>query len=99
MRIIARKRLKDFWQRPGHEDAEVPLREWFTEVRKANWKSPNEGKKDFGSASIIANNRIVFNIKGNQYRLVTAVDYKRQIIYIRFIGTHRQYDGVNSEEI
>ncbi len=99
MRIIARKRLKDFWQRPGHEDAEVPLREWFTEVRKANWKSPNEVKKNFGSASIIANNRIVFNIKGNQYRLVTAVDYKRQIIYIRFIGTHRQYDGVNSEEI
>ena len=99
MRIIARKRLKDFWQRPGHEDAEVPLREWFTEVRKANWKSPNEVKKNFGSASIIANNRIVFNIKGNQYRLVTAVDYKRQIIYIRFVGTHRQYDGVNSEEI
>ncbi len=91
--------MKDFWQRPGHEDAEVPLREWFTEVRKANWKSPNEVKKNFGSASIIANNRIVFNIKGNQYRLVTAVDYKRQIIYIRFIGTHRQYDGVNSEEI
>ncbi len=75
------------------------MREWFTEVRKANWKSPNEVKKNFGSASIIANNRIVFNIKGNQYRLVTAVDYKRQIIYIRFIGTHRQYDGVNSEEI
>ena len=91
--------MKDFWQRPGHEDAEVPLREWFTEVRKANWKSPNEVKKNFGSASIIANNRIVFNIKGNQYRLVTAVDYKRQIIYIRFVGTHRQYDGVNSEEI
>jgi mRNA interferase HigB len=68
-------------------------------VRKANWKSPNEVKKNFGSASIIANNRIVFNIKGNQYRLVTAVDYKRQIIYIRFVGTHRQYDGVNSEEI
>lgn len=99
MRIIARRRLKDFWQRPGREDAKIPLQEWFTEVRKANWKTPNDVKRTFGSASIIANNRVVFNIKGNEYRLVVAVDYKRQIIYIRFVGTHRQYDGINAEEI
>ncbi len=99
MRIIARKRLKDFCQRPGCEDAKIPLQEWFTEVRKANWKTPNDVKRIFGSASIIANSRVVFNIKGNEYRLVVAVDYKRQIIYIRFVGTHKQYDGINAEEI
>ena len=99
MRIIARKRLKDFWQRPGHEDAEIPLREWFTEAGKAKWNTPNGVKRTFGSASIIANNRVVFNIKGNEYRLVVAIDYKRQISYIRFIGTHKQYDRINAEEI
>lgn len=99
MRIIARKRLIGFWQSPGHEDAEVPLREWFTEVRKASWKTPNEMKRIFGSASIIANNRVVFNIKGNEYRLVVAMDYKRQISNIRFIGTHKQYDRIKAEEI
>lgn len=99
MRIIARKRLKDFWHRPGHEDAEIPLREWFTEVRKANWNTPNEVKRTFGSASIIGENRVVFNIKGNEYRLVVAMDYKRQISYIRFIGTDKQYDRINAEKI
>lgn len=99
MRIIARKRLRDFWEKPGHRDSEVPLREWFTEARRANWKSPNEVKRAYGNASIIGNNRVVFNIRGNKYRLVVAVDYRRQIAYIRFIGTHGQYDEVNSEEI
>ena len=75
------------------------MREWFTEVRKANWKTPNEVRRTFGSASIIANKRVVFNIRGNQFRIVTAIDYKRQIAYIRFIGTHEQYDRINAEEI
>ena len=99
MRIIARKRLKDFWRRPGREDAEVPLREWFTEARKANWKTPNEVNRIFGSASIVANKRVVFNIKGNECRLVVAMDSRLQIAYIRFIGTHRQYDRINAEEV
>ncbi len=99
MRIIARKRLKDFWEQSGHGDAQIPMREWFTEVRKANWKTSNEVRRTFGSASIIANKRVVFNIRGNQFRIVTAIDYKRQIAYIRFIGTHEQYDRINAEEI
>ncbi len=98
MRIIPRKRVKDFWEQSGYGDAQIPLSEWFTEVRKANWKTPNEVKRAFGSTSIIGNDRIVFNINGNQYRLVTAMDYKRQIVLIRFIGTHKQYDRINAEE-
>ena len=97
MRIIAVKTLKLFWKR--HNDTEQPLKAWYAEVKAANWRSPAEIKRFYRSASILGNNRVVFNIKGNSYRLVTAVNYNFKIVYIRFIGTHKEYDKINAEEI
>ena len=97
MRIIALKRLKEFWKK--HPDSESPLRAWYTEAKKATWKNPPEIKLQYASASILKNNRVVFNIKGNDYRLVAAIKYDFGYLYIRFIGTHSEYDKINAEEI
>lgn len=97
MRVISVKRLTLFWKK--HPDAESPLRAWNTEAKKARWKGPHDIKAEYRTASILRNNRVVFNIKGNTYRLVIAVNYEFQIVYIRFIGTHVGYDKINAEEI
>lgn len=86
VRIIAKKILCDFWRR--HADAEQPLKAWHREVALAVWKGPADVKRFYPSASILPDDRVVFNIKGNTYRLVVAVRYEFQIVYIRFIGTH-----------
>lgn len=99
MRVIAISTLKKFWEVTEYADAEQHLRAWFAEAKKANWKNSNEVKKQFRNASIIGNNRIVFNIKGNKYRLIVAADYSYKIIFIRFIGTHAEYDKVDAKEI
>ena len=93
MRIIARKTLKEFWDR--HPDAEQPLKAWFKFAHKADWKAPVEVKSDYGSASILADNRVCFNIAGNKYRLVVKVNYPYRILYIRFVGTHAEYDKID----
>ncbi len=97
MRIIALGTLRDFWQK--HADAEVPLRSWYAAARRADWHSPADVKAAYGNASFVANNRIIFNIKGNEYRLVAAVHYNRGMIFIRFIGTHREYDKIDATAI
>ena len=97
MRVISVKTLKSFWEE--HTDAENSLRAWYTETKKASWKNPQEIKTAYPTASILRNNRVVFNIKGNTYRLVVAVKYEFQIVYIRFIGTHAAYDRIKAEEI
>jgi len=97
MRVISLKTLKLFWER--HPDAEKPLRAWYAEAKKAQWQSPRDIKAEYRTASILGNNRVVFNIKGNTYRLVVAVRYEFQIAYIRFIGTHAEYDKIDAEEI
>lgn len=97
MRVISVKTLKLFWEK--HPDAESPLRAWYTEAKKARWKGPQDIKTEYRTASILRNNRVVFNIKGNTYRLVVAVKYEFQIVYIRFIGGHVEYDKINAEEI
>jgi mRNA interferase HigB len=97
VRIIALKTLRDFWLK--HRDAEQPIKAWYTEARKDNWRKPADITKFYRSASILKNNRVVFNIKGNDYRLVTAINYEFNIVYIRFVGTHKEYDKVNAEEI
>ncbi len=97
MRIIAIKPLREFWKE--YHDAEIPLRAWYTEVKTTKWRKPNDIKEKYRSVSIIANNRAVFNISGNKYRLVIAIKYDFQIVYIRFIGTHKQYDKINAKEI
>jgi mRNA interferase HigB len=97
MRVIAVRTLKTFWDR--HPDAEGPLRAWFTEARRASWRGPQEIKNAYRTASMLRNNRVVFNIKGNSYRLIVAIKYEFQIVYIRFVGTHAAYDRINAEEI
>ena len=97
MRIVAKKTLRDFWNK--HNDCEEQLKTWYNETNKTNWKNPNELKKDYPSASILENNRIVFNIKGNKYRLVVKINYEYQIMWIRFIGTHADYDKIDSNKI
>jgi len=97
MRIIALGTLRDFWLR--HADAEIPLRSWYAAASRADWRRPADVKTAYRNASFIANNRIVFNIKGNEYRLVAAVHYNRGMMFIRFIGTHRDYDKIDATEI
>jgi mRNA interferase HigB len=97
MRVIAIKALKEFWKK--HPGAEQPLRAWYVEAKNADWNKPAEITRLYGSASMLTNNRVVFNIKGNDYRLVTAINYEFKVIYIRFIGTHNEYDKINAKEI
>ena len=97
MRIISRSTLQAFWVR--YQDSESSLRAWFAEAREAEWMTPNDVKRDYPTASIIGNNRVVFNIRGNRYRLVVAVHYGRGVVFIRFIGTHAEYDRINAGTI
>ena len=97
MRVVAKKILRDFWE--IHGDCEQQLKSWFQEANTAEWKNPNEIKLDYPSASILNDNRIVFNIKGNNYRLIVKVTYEYQMIWIRFIGTHADYDKINANKI
>jgi len=99
MRIISKKTLKDFYEQKQYTDSKNPLESWYQEVLKTDWNNPNEVKKQFGNASVIGDNRIVFNIHGNKYRLIVKINYFAKIIFIRFIGTHKQYDNINATEI
>lgn len=99
MRIIARSTIRQFWEKRQYRDAEQPLKAWFRETEKADWATPAEVKDAFRSASIVGKNRVVFNIAGNKYRLVVRVNYPYRVCYIRFIGTHEQYDEINVEEV
>lgn len=97
MRVIALKTLRDSWEQ--HPDAEQALRGWFHDAKRADWKIPSDIKAVYRNASIIGNNRVVFNIKGNQYRLIVAIQYQFGLVYIRFIGTHREYDKIDATTI
>ena len=99
MRIIARKALKEFYQRPDCLGAKGPLEAWYYETKKAEWKSSMDIKEKYSSASILKGSRVVFNIGGNKYRLVVKINFPAQIVFIRFIGTHKEYDQINAEEI
>lgn len=97
MRIISRKALRDFWL--AHPRTEQPLKAWYAEASKADWAAPTAVKAQYRNASIIRGNRVVFNIKGNDYRLVVKMNYPYRVAYIRFVGTHSQYDDVDVETI
>ncbi len=97
MRIIALSGLRTFWTK--YPDAETPLRAWYAQASRAVWKTPADIKAAYRNASFTANKRVVFNIKGNDYRLVVAVRYDRGLMYVRFVGTHRQYDRIDVETI
>jgi len=91
--------LREFWKISRYKDAEQPLKAWFKVASEADWANPSDIKDIFRNASFARNNRVVFNIAGNKYRLVVKVNYPYRIMYIRFIGTHRQYDEINIEEV
>ena len=97
MRIIAKKILRDFWE--THPDSEQQLKAWYQETSKAEWPTPSQIKKEYPSASFLAENRVVFNIKGNHYRLIVKISYDYQMVWIRFIGTHAEYDKINAKTI
>lgn len=96
MHIVALRNLESFWQKPNHGDAQGALKAWVAEAKLAQWTCPQDVKDQYASASIIAGNRVVFNIKGNDYRLIVAIAYRMQYVYIKFIGTHAEYDRVNA---
>lgn len=97
MRIISKRMLREFWG--IHRDTEQPLKSWHAEAKAATWEKPADVKAQYGHASIIGDNRVVFNICGNKYRLITKIHYNRSLIYIRFIGTHEEYDKINAEDV
>ena len=97
MRIISRKTLREFWEK--HADIEEQLKAWYRENDKASWKTVNELKSEYPSASILKDNKIVFNIKGNNYRLIVKINFEFQIIWTLFIGTHAEYDKINANEL
>ncbi len=97
MRVFAKKVLREFWEE--NSDAEQQLKTWYKEVSKANWTSPAKIKAEYAKASILKNGRAVFNICGNKYRLVVDINYLRQWVFIRFVGTHEDYDKIDVNKI
>ena len=99
MRIISVRRLREFWELADRGDAENPLKAWLAEAEHATWRTPAEIKAKYGTASILKNSRVVFNIAGNKYRLVVKFHYNTGIGYVRFIGTHAEYDEIDAERV
>jgi mRNA interferase HigB len=97
MRVIAVSSWRAFWEE--HPSAEQPLRAWYEEVLHAQWTRPADVKAQFRHASVLKNRRVVFNIKGNDYRLIVAIAYRLQIVYVKFVGTHKAYDAVDAENV
>ncbi len=97
MRVIAIKTLRDFWEQ--HADAEAAFRAWYAEAKAAHWRTPDDILQCYRSADVLSGNRLVFNIKGNHYRLIVKIHYNTKIVYIRFVGTHAEYDKIDAETI
>lgn len=97
MKIVSIHHLKAYWE--DHPETEQHLKSWIDEAKKASWMQPADIKSQYRSASILKNRRVVFNIKGNDYRLVVAVAYLYQALYIKFIGTHAEYDAIDAETV
>ena len=97
MRIYSKNTLRAFWER--HTESEQALRAWYREVEQADWATPAQVRERFLNASIVGNNRVVFRIRGNNYRLVVEIFYSGRKVFVRFIGTHAEYDRINAEEV
>ncbi len=96
MRIIAKSTLVSFWEK--YSDSEQPLKAWYREAKNAVWKTPADIKEQYRNASILKKGRVVFNIAGNKYRLLVEVVYQIGVVYVKFVGTHKQYDAINAED-
>ena len=99
MRIISKKILKEFYEQPRYKDGKNALEAWHKEVLKLEWESPNDIKQMYRSASIVGDTKVVFNIAGNKYRLIVKINYHAKIVFVKFIGTHKQYDKIDLEEL
>jgi mRNA interferase HigB len=103
VRVIARRTLLQFIEslkgQQGQKAVKGALDAWFQEAQRAEWRGPGDVKRSYGAASIVSSDRVVFNIKGNDYRLVTAIDFRRQIIFIKWIGSHRDYDNIEARTV
>ena len=94
MRVISKKILREYWER--HADVQHPLQAWLEDAERAEWRTPSDVRRDYGDDAVLPDNRAVFNIKGNRYRLVTKIHYNTGIVYIRFVGTHAEYDRIDA---
>ncbi|CAI8842338.1 type II toxin-antitoxin system HigB family toxin [Pseudomonas brassicacearum] len=100
MHVISRGTLRAFWESSAaYDDAQTPLVEWYRHMEKATYRTPQDLKAEIRTASILKGGRVVFNIAGNKYRVVLAIDYDRQLAKVRFVGTHGQYDRINAETV
>jgi mRNA interferase HigB len=99
VRVIAKRTLKRFWERPGCSDARGSLQSWYAEATKATWRTPQDVKDRYATASNCGKNRVVFNVGGNKYRLVVEVQYQAGIVWVKFVGTHAQYDRIDVETV
>lgn len=97
MRVISVAPLKEFWEK--HNQAEQPLKAWLDDVKKASWQTTHDIKTRYPSADFVANNRVIFNIKGNDYRLIAAVAFRFQAVYIKFVGTHAEYNRIDADTV
>jgi mRNA interferase HigB len=99
MRIIAKSRLRKYWETPGNEKSEAYINEWYHFCLKQNWQTPQDVKNTFRNASFVGNNRVVFNVKGNTYRIICSMDYQREAMFIKFVGTHAENDKIDAQEV
>jgi len=99
MRIISKKTLKDFYETPIYSDSKNALEAWHKEVLKLDWNNPIEIKDMYASASIVGDEKVVFNISGNKYRLIVKINYPAKIVFIKFVGTHKQYDKIDIKDL
>ena len=99
MHVISRKKLIDFYEQPGRHDAKGQLEAWYYEAKHAQWASPADVKAQYGSASIIEDNRVIFNVAGNKFRLIVRINYDSKTVFVRFVGTHQEYDKIDAEVI
>jgi mRNA interferase HigB len=97
LRVISKKILREFWLK--HPDCDQQLKAWFQEASKAEWRTTRDIKKDYPSASFLADNRVIFNIKGNHYRLIVRINYDYQMVWVRFIGAHAEYDKIDATKV
>jgi mRNA interferase HigB len=99
MRVIAKKTLRQFWAQKKYADSQGPLEAWHDEAVAGSWKTPQDIKNLYASASFVGSNRVVFNIGGNKYRLIVEVQYVAEIVWVKFVGTHAQYDKIDAETV
>lgn len=99
MHVISKRRLREFWERPLRGDAQEPLEAWHAEAERSQWKNFADVKRSYSNASSVANDRIVFNIGGNKYRLIVGINYKAEIAFVKFIGSHKEYDQIDASTV